>query len=202
MNSLNFVMRLDRFLAPFKPSVMTVSVSSNNTMRKWSIRENIVFVALLPVLVRRLRMASSGGGKPGNIGVMGHTKGANNESYVPPVPSLRKLTGIKKFVLENSSRRRDFPIPDDWTIEQYGPYVISFVFCSTTCSLRASSACSPINGTSQDFVTANSTGRLITPPNVNGWNYLLPAIYEELGFLHLVWDHPASPCEIRLRIEK
>lgn len=79
-------------------------------------------------------------------------------SYVPLAPFARRLTGIKKCFLANSSSRRDLPIPDDWTIEQYGPYGNSLFFCSKMCCLRAHSVRSPINGASQDFVMAKKYG--------------------------------------------
>ncbi len=50
------------------------------------------------------------------------------------------------------------PIPDDWTIEQYGAYDLGLLFSATMCFSRAFSAYVPINGVSQDFVTAKEYG--------------------------------------------
>jgi hypothetical protein len=91
------------------------------------------------------------------MGVTGG-EGKNDGSYVPPESFLRKLIGITKFDLENSWSRRDFPIPDDCTMEQYGPYAPLFPVTSRMCCSRASSALVPMNGASQDFVTAKKYG--------------------------------------------
>src|ERR1700679_532023 len=63
------------------------------------------------------RTWESDGGKPVQRGnniseVNSDTKALHNR----PDSSCRRLRGITKWVLENSSIRRDFPIPDDCTI--------------------------------------------------------------------------------------
>jgi len=42
----------------------------------------------------------------------------NKRKDKPLLLARRRLTGIKKKPLENSSSSHDFPIPDNWTIEQ------------------------------------------------------------------------------------
>jgi len=61
------------------------------------------------------------------MGLVGH--GSSKGYDKPRVSGPRRLIGIMKYVFENSSSSRDFPIPDDWRIEQYRPYggVVSVV---------------------------------------------------------------------------
>ena len=74
--------------------------------------------------------------------------------------------GKMKLDFESSSCRRDFPVPDDWTTEQYGPDDDSFDIRRTTCRSRASSALVLIKGTSQDFVIAKKYGMFDFTTNV------------------------------------
>ena len=72
--------------------------------------------------------------------------------------ALRRLMGMTKLYFENSSSRRDLPIPDDWTIEQNGPYNLASDIRRTTCRLRAASALVPIKGVSHDLAMAKKYG--------------------------------------------
>lgn len=54
------------------------------------------------------------------MGLVGY--GSSKGYDKPRVSGPRRLIGIMKYVFENSSSSRDFPIPDDWRIEQYRPY--------------------------------------------------------------------------------
>ena len=109
--------------------------------------------------------------------------------------------GIRKFVLENSSTKRDFPISDGWMIEQKGANE-NLDATSTTYSSRAFCAL-PTKGVSQDRMIAIKKQIYTYTTKSLRVGYLFPAMHGEIR-VHLArtLSRLRSPSKTRLRFDQ